>query len=31
MEQNMETFTICAFTENSPGVLHRLTVLFTRR
>ena len=24
-------FTLCAYTENSPGVLHRLTVLFTRR
>lgn len=24
-------FTISAFTENSPGVLHRITVLFTRR
>ena len=24
-------YTISAFTENSPGVLHRLTVLFTRR
>lgn len=26
-----QLFTISAFTENSPGVLHRLTVLFTRR
>lgn len=25
------TYTISAFTENSPGVLHRITVLFTRR
>lgn len=25
------TYTICAFTENSPGVLQRITVLFTRR
>ena len=24
-------YTISAFTENSPGVLHRITVLFTRR
>lgn len=24
-------YTITAFTENSPGVLHRITVLFTRR
>jgi len=24
-------YTISAFTENSPGVLHRLTVLFTKR
>ena len=23
--------TICAFTENTPGVLHRITTLFTRR
>lgn len=25
------TFTLCIFTDNSPGVLHRITVLFTRR
>ncbi len=25
------TYTIAAFTENSPGVLHRITILFTRR
>ncbi len=25
------SYTISAFTENSPGVLHRITVLFTRR
>ena len=25
------TYTISAFTENSPGVLHRLTTVFTRR
>lgn len=24
-------FTISAFTENTPGILHRLTVIFTRR
>ena len=24
-------FTITAFTENSPGILHRITVMFTRR
>jgi len=26
-----KSFTLSVFTENSPGVLHRLTVLFTRR
>lgn len=26
-----QTFTVCAITENSPGVLHRITDLFTRR
>lgn len=26
-----QTYTISIFTENSPGVLHRITVLFTRR
>lgn len=28
---NERLYTICAFTENSPGVLHRITVIFTRR
>ncbi len=27
----MSNFTLCIHTENSPGVLHRITVLFTRR
>lgn len=30
-ESSIHTHTISVFTENSPGVLHRLTVLFTRR
>lgn len=31
METKKENFTIIAYTDNSPGVLQRLTVLFTRR
>ena len=27
----METYTLIAFTDNSPGVLQRITILFTRR
>ncbi len=26
-----ERYTLCVFSENSPGVLHRITTLFTRR
>lgn len=30
-DSTQNTFTISVFTENSPGVLHRITSIFTRR
>lgn len=27
----ISNFTVCVYSENSPGVLHRITVMFTRR
>lgn len=28
---NTENFTLCIYSNNSPGILHRITVIFTRR